>query len=157
MNMPTTNRFRRRLINAEIVPDITTMYRGKLIFLSSPPLLTTAFKPPPTTSVKKFQRTIPRSRAIGQWGISFPIPRKRENIVYNITNRKSGRKIDHRYPSVDDWYRIRKSVATSSRSNINEYLYRLYIFECIRHVLVYHGKMGFFYRNTKMKYDGSAL
>ena len=58
----TTTKLKKRLINAEIVPDRTMMYLGKLIFLIKSPRETIACKPCVVASAKKVQKEIPAKR-----------------------------------------------------------------------------------------------
>lgn len=60
--MSTTERLKARLIRELIVPEMTIMYLGNLIFLITSPLATTELNAPKVASVKNVHKIIPKRR-----------------------------------------------------------------------------------------------
>ena len=114
--MKTTTRFIEREISELVIADRTTIYLGKLIFLSISPRPTIDCMPTLVASVKKLQRDIPRSKIIGYSGVPSVIFKNRTNTVYITANSISGLRTDHKTPKNDPWYLNLKSVFTSSYS-----------------------------------------
>lgn len=117
-NIKTTTKLIARLINAEMVAEITIMYFGKFIFLIKSPLLTIADMPWDVASEKNDHSVIAKSNDTAKWGMPAPNLKKWTNTIYIMANSNRGLKTDHSTPKTEPWYRSLKSVLTSSFSKI---------------------------------------
>lgn len=78
INSSTTAILNNRFINEETVPEITTIYFGKLIFLSKSPRLTIEFDPWLVASTKSST-------------ILYPITNRRGNVEYFFQRQETYR------------------------------------------------------------------